>query len=37
MYFVRGFRKKTRKTPQTEIEYAEKAYKAIKNILEYEN
>ena len=29
-YFVRGFRKKTAKTPKREIEYAEKIYKIMK-------
>jgi len=33
LYFVRGFRKRTRKTPPAEIEYAEKAYKAVKEML----
>ena len=32
LYFVRGFRKKSRKTPLKEIEYAEKIYKATKEI-----
>ena len=30
-YFVRGFRKKTAKAPKSEIDYAEKVYKIIKN------
>ena len=30
LYFVRGFRKKSRKTPKKEIDYAEKIYKMIK-------
>jgi len=29
LYFVRGFRKKTQKTPRKEIEYAESTYKQI--------
>ena len=29
VYFVRGFRKKTNKTPRNEIEYAEKIYKQL--------
>ena len=33
IYFVRGFRKKTQKTPPAEIEYAEKAYKAIQEMI----
>ena len=28
-YFIRGFRKKTAKTPKSEIEYAEKVYKML--------
>lgn len=31
LYFVRGFRKKTAKTPKSEIEYAEKIYTIVKN------
>jgi len=31
LYFVRGFRKKTAKAPKSEIDYAEKIYKMIKN------
>ena len=30
IYFVRGFRKKSTKTPRDEIEYAEKIYKSLK-------
>lgn len=30
-HFVRGFRKKTAKTPKSEIDYAEKIYQMIKN------
>ena len=30
LYFVRGFRKKTNKTPKTEIDYTEKIYKLTK-------
>ena len=30
LYFVRGFRKKSRKTPRSEIEYAEKIYTLLK-------
>ena len=30
VYFVRGFRKKSAKTPKKEIEYAEKMYKQLK-------
>ena len=30
IYFVRGFRKKSAKTPRDEIEYAEKIYKSLK-------
>ena len=30
LYFVRGFRKKSRKTPKKEIDYAEKIYKIVK-------
>ena len=30
LYFVRGFRKKTAKTPRNEIEYAERIYNALK-------
>jgi phage-related protein len=33
LYFIRGFRKQSRKTPSAEIEYAEKIYNAIKEIL----
>src|ERR1043166_724977 len=33
LYFVRGFRKKTAKTPKSEIDYAEKVY----NMLKYSN
>ncbi len=29
LYFVRGFRKKSRKTPKKEIDYAEKIYNMI--------
>ena len=29
-YFVRGFRKKTAKTPKAEIKYAEKIYKIMR-------
>ena len=31
LYFVRGFRKKTAKTPKSEIDYAEKVYKMMKS------
>ena len=31
LYFVRGFRKKTAKAPVTEIEYAVKVYKLVKD------
>lgn len=31
LYFVRGFRKKTTKAPKSEIDYAEKVYKIMKN------
>ncbi len=31
IYFVRGFRKKSAKTPKKEIEYTEKIYKQFKN------
>lgn len=31
LYFVRGFRKKSAKTPPKEIEYAETIYKIIRN------
>jgi phage-related protein len=31
LYFVRGFRKKTAKAPKSEIDYAEKVYKILKN------
>jgi len=31
LYFVRGFRKKTVKTPLSEIEYAGKVYKVMKS------
>ena len=30
LYFVRGFRKKTAKTPKSEIDYTEKVYKILK-------
>ena len=30
LYFVRGFRKKTAKTPKSEIDYAEKVYKIMR-------
>ena len=30
IYFVRGFRKKSAKTPTIEIEYAEKIYKLLR-------
>ena len=30
LYFVRGFRKKTSKTPKREIDYAEHVYKQMK-------
>lgn len=30
LYFVRGFRKKTARAPQSEIDYAEKIYKIVK-------
>lgn len=30
LYFVSGFRKKTQKTPRSEIEYAEKMYKLLR-------
>jgi len=30
LYFVRGFRKKSTKTPKSEIEYAEKIYTMLK-------
>ncbi len=30
LYFVRGFRKQSRKTPPAEIEYAENVYKMVK-------
>lgn len=33
LYFVRGFRKKTVKTPLSEIEYANRVYKIMKNNL----
>ena len=29
VYFVRGFRKKSRKTPRQEIEYAERTYRLL--------
>jgi phage-related protein len=29
LYFVRGFRKKSRKTPRQEIEYAERTYRLL--------
>ncbi len=32
LYFIRGFRKKTNKTPKSEIEFAEKVYKIVKNL-----
>jgi len=32
LYFVRGFRKKTAKAPRSEIDYAEKVYKIIRNL-----
>jgi len=31
LYFVRGFRKKTAKAPKSEIDYAEKVYKIMKD------
>lgn len=31
LYFVRGFRKKTAKTPREEIDYAEKIYKMLNS------
>ncbi len=31
LYFVRGFRKKSAKTPKQEIEYAEKIYKLLES------
>ena len=31
LYFVRGFRKKTAKTPLSEIEYASRIYKLMKS------
>lgn len=31
LFFVRGFRKKTRKTPPNEIEYAEHVYSLLSN------
>jgi len=31
LYFIRGFRKKSAKTPKKEIEYAEKIYREIEN------
>lgn len=31
LYFVRGFRKKSAKTPRREIEYAEEVYRAISS------
>ena len=31
IYFVRGFRKKSAKTPKNEIEYAETKFKQLKN------
>lgn len=31
LYFVRGFRKKTAKAPKSEIDYAEKVYKTVRN------
>lgn len=33
LYFVRGFRKKSQKTPRQEIEYAENIYKIIRRNL----
>jgi phage-related protein len=33
LYFVRGFRKKTAKTPRQEIEYARKIYTIIENTI----
>ncbi|MBI4093560.1 type II toxin-antitoxin system RelE/ParE family toxin [Candidatus Kaiserbacteria bacterium] len=33
LYFVRGFRKKSRKTPPKEIDYAMSIYKSIKSKL----
>ena len=30
LYFVRGFQKKTAKTPKSEINYAEKVYKMMR-------
>ncbi len=30
LYFVKGFRKKSAKTPKSEIEYAEKIYSMLK-------
>lgn len=33
IYFVRGFRKKTAKTPTQEIRYAEQVYKILKEQL----
>lgn len=32
IYFVRVFRKKSKKTPRKEIEYAERIYKLITNV-----
>ncbi len=32
LYFVRGFRKKTAKAPKSEIDYAEKVFKIMKNL-----
>ena len=31
LYLIRGFRKKTQKTPQNEIEFAERIYKRLSN------
>ena len=31
LYFIRGFRKKSAKTPRKEIEYAEKIYRELEN------
>jgi phage-related protein len=33
IYFVRGFRKKSKKTPPAEIEYAEKVYRELREVL----
>lgn len=32
LYFVRGFRKKSTKTPKREIEYAEKIYSLLESV-----